>query len=210
MYALNLNRVLEFFSRIWVVPRKNDFRPLQIFCEGFFNEKKVIILETKVISVFAGLGKTYVGKKYKNVCDLQSSPYRYDYSNVNSNDYERLKYTEEKNVNPEWPNNYVKAIKSAMENYEVVLVPSNEDVRTLLIENNIPFIFILPDLNSREILLERYKERNNNEKLIKEVMEYFDNWSREQKDYSYPIYILEKNKYLENLLINLKILKEES
>lgn len=185
------------------------FRPLQIFCKGFFNEKKVIILETKVISVFAGLGKTYVGKKYENVCDLQSSPYRYDYSDVNSNDYERLKYTEEKNVNPEWPNNYVKAIKSAMENYEVVLVPSNEDVRTLLIENNIPFIFILPDLNSREVLLERYKERNNNEKLRKEVMEYFDNWSREQKDYPYPIYVLEKNKYLENLLIDLKILKEE-
>lgn len=34
------------------------------------------ISKIKVISVFAGLGKTTVGKKYPNVCDLQSSPYR--------------------------------------------------------------------------------------------------------------------------------------
>ena len=36
----------------------------------------------KVISVFAGLGKTTVGNKYSNVCDLQSSPYRCDYSMI--------------------------------------------------------------------------------------------------------------------------------
>lgn len=41
----------------------------------------------KVISVFAGLGKTTVGRKYSNVCDLQSSPYRCDYSSIDKNDY---------------------------------------------------------------------------------------------------------------------------
>lgn len=167
------------------------------------------ILKVKVISVFAGLGKTYVGKKYKNVCDLQSSPYRYDYRGVNFNDYEKLKYAGEKNVNPEWPNNYVVALKSAMENYDIVLVPSNEDIRALLLSNKIPFMFVLPTLDSREVLLERYKKRNNNEKLIGEVLNYFDNWSREQKDYPYPIYVLEKNKYLENFLLDLELVKEE-
>ena len=39
-----------------------------------------------VISVFAGLGKTYVGNKYSNVCDLVSSPYRYDYSGIDKKD----------------------------------------------------------------------------------------------------------------------------
>ena len=33
-------------------------------------------MSAKVFSVFAGLGKTYVGKKYPNVLDLQSSPCR--------------------------------------------------------------------------------------------------------------------------------------
>ena len=43
----------------------------------------------KVISVFAGLGKTTVGKKYSNVCDLQSSPYRFDYTDICIKDYEK-------------------------------------------------------------------------------------------------------------------------
>lgn len=163
-------------------------------------------MNIKVISAFAGLGKTYVGAKYKNICDLQSSPYRYNYQNVDSSDYEKLKYAEVKSVNPNWPHNYVEAIKSAIEKYDVVLVPSNEDIRNLLIENKIPFIFVLPSLDSREVLLKRYRGRQNNEKLIKEVMHYFDNWSRESKDYPYPILILEKEKYLEDLLIELKIL----
>lgn len=36
---------------------------------------------------------------------------------------------------------------------------------------------------------------------INEVMQYFDNWSRKQEDYLYPIIILEKDKYLEDILI---------
>ena len=39
-------------------------------------------MNIKVISVFAGLGKTTVAKKYPNVCDLRSSIYRCDYSNI--------------------------------------------------------------------------------------------------------------------------------
>ena len=51
-------------------------------------------MKGKVISVFAGLGKTTVGKKYSNVCDLQSSPYRCDYSLIDKNDYVALGYGE--------------------------------------------------------------------------------------------------------------------
>lgn len=63
----------------------------------------------KVISVFAGLGKTTVGKKYSNVCDWQSSPYRCDYSTIDKNDYEKMKYDLSRTPNPEWPNNYLKS-----------------------------------------------------------------------------------------------------
>ena len=108
-----------------------------------------------VISVFAGLGKTYVGSKYSNVCDLQSSPYRYDYSKIDKNDYEKKKNDLSRIVNPLWPNNYLDAIIDAREKYDVVLVPSNLDIRELLISNHIDFYFVLPsyDLDYREILL---------------------------------------------------------
>lgn len=163
----------------------------------------------KVISVFAGLGKTTVGKKYSNVCDLQSSPYRCDYSKIDTKDYEKMKYDPSRTPNSEWPNNYLKAIRKAMKQYDIVLVPSSLDVRDLLIDNNINFLFVLPsnDRENRKKLLERYRQRGNSDDLINDVMYNFDNWSRNQKDYNYPIMILDKDKYLEDLLLDMELLK---
>lgn len=163
----------------------------------------------QIISVFAGLGKTTVGNKYPNVCDLQSSPYRCDYSSINKKDYEKNKCNPKRKPNPKWPNNYLKAILEAITKYDLVLVPSSLDVRELLINNNIDFLFVLPsdDPDNRNKLLERYRLRGNNNDLINKVMYYFDNWSRSQTDYDYPIFILGKDKYLEDLLLEKGILK---
>lgn len=35
----------------------------------------------------------------------------------------------------------------------------------------------------------------------------FDNWSRNQEDYSYPIIILDKNRYLEDLFLDMGLIK---
>lgn len=43
--------------------------------------------------------------------------------------------------------------------------------------------------------------------LIHEVTNYFDTWSRNQKDYNYKIEIINKDKYLEDLLLDLGYLK---
>ena len=37
-------------------------------------------------------------------------------------------------------------------------------------------------------------------------MNYFDTWSRKQEDYSYPIMILEKDQFLEDLLLDLNLI----
>ena len=160
-------------------------------------------MKAKVISVFAGLGKTSVGNKYSNVCDLTSSKYRYDYSNINQEDYEKMKSDKGVVVNPFWPDNYLSALKDAIGKYDVVLVPSNEDIRLLLQRERIEFMFVLPSMDSKDMLLERYKDRGNNEILIKEVLGYFDNWSRDQRDYDYPIIILDEHDNLEDLLLKL-------
>ena len=165
-------------------------------------------MKPKVISVFAGLGKTTVGNKYPNVCDLQSSPFRCDYSNIKKEDYEKMKYDNSRIINPDWPNNYLKAILDAKEKYELVLVPSSLDVRNLLIDNNIDFLFVLPSTDCREILLQRYKDRGNSVEMINDVMYNFDTWSRHPGDYNYPIAILDKDKYLEDLLLELGFIKK--
>lgn len=56
-------------------------------------------------------------------------------------------------------------------------------------------------------LLEKYRLRGNSDDLIRDVMYHFDHWSRNQNDYDYPITILDKDKYLENLLIEIRLLK---
>lgn len=162
----------------------------------------------KVISVFAGLGKTTVGKKYSNVCDLQSSPYRFDYTDICIKDYENKKYDQSRTPNPEWPNNYLKAIEKSIQEYDITLVPSNQDIRGLLVKNNIDFMFILPskDKEIRKKLLKIYEKRGNNAALVKDVMYNFDNWSRNQKDYSYSIVVLDKDKYLEDLLLEKRLI----
>lgn len=78
-----------------------------------------------------------------------------------------------------------------------------------MINNNIDFLFILPsnDYDNRKKLLERYKQRGNSNELIKDVMYNFDNWSRNQEDYSYPIIILDKNRYLEDLFLDMGLIK---
>lgn len=169
-------------------------------------------MDVKVISVFAGLGKTTVGNKYENVCDLQSSPFRCDYSKIDPKDYEKMKYNKSRLKNPEWPNNYLKAMKESMDKYDLVLVPSSLDVRELLIKNNIKFLFVLPpkDNKTRKMLLERYQMRGNSKSLITDVMNNFDNWSRSEKDYDYPIAILESDKYLEDLLIDLNLINPKN
>lgn len=163
----------------------------------------------KVISVFTGLGKTTVGNKYANVYDLQSSPYRCDYSNISKDDYEKMKCISSRLANPEWPNNYLKAILKALNEYDIVLVPSNLDIRELLLNNNIDFILVLPNKDSeiREKLLQRYKLRGNSDELIESAMNNFDNWSRNQEDYNYPIIILDNNQYLEDILLDMKLIK---
>jgi hypothetical protein len=112
-----------------------------------------------IVSVFAGLGKSTVGNKYTNVCDLQSSPYRCIYDNYPSEDYEKLKYDSSRTPNPDWPDNYLQAIRAAIKRYDIVLVPSSEDVRELLIDNSLEFVFVMPSIEMKDDLLSRYVER---------------------------------------------------
>lgn len=167
------------------------------------NNQKKRGTNPKVICAFAGLGKTTLGKKYKNVCDLQSSAYKYDYTNIDEKDYEKMKHNQTRKRRKDWPMNYLLALKQATENYDLILVPANLDVRELLFANKVDFLFVLPSYNYRDILLERYKKRGNSPTMIENAMKDFDEWSRNQKDYPYPIVVLDKNKNLEDLMIEL-------
>ena len=81
-------------------------------------------------------------------------------------------------INLNWPNNYLKAIQNTINEYDLVLVPSSEDIRNLLEEKFIKFLFILASSDCRDILKQRYIDRNNNNDMIEDVMYNYDHWSR--------------------------------
>ena len=80
-----------------------------------------------IISGFGGVGKTELAKKYKNVIDLESSPYKYNYSGIDKLDFEQIKGKEGRKLNSNYPENYIKAIKQAVQKYDIVCVRYNAD-----------------------------------------------------------------------------------
>lgn len=66
-----------------------------------------------VVAGFGAIGKTYLGKKYKNVIDMESGNFAHINDDVLDIPIEKRKGTDIRPKNPEWPNNYFKAIIEA-------------------------------------------------------------------------------------------------
>ncbi len=130
---------------------------------------------SKIICAFAGLGKTYLSQKYSNVIDFDLQKFKYIY-NENITNFEEYKGLSNKIINKEWPQNYVKKLKEIMNKDKIILVPADEEVRQLLLLENISFVFVLPSFDSKDNLVERYKERGNSEKFIQRAIQNLIDW----------------------------------
>ena len=76
-----------------------------------------------VISVFPGLGKTTVSKRYPSIYDLQTSPFRRDQSNVKDVEgYEKDKGFGSNITNPNFPQNYLDALEEKRQENDIVIV----------------------------------------------------------------------------------------
>ena len=97
-----------------------------------------------------------------------------------------------------------------MNDYDIILVPVGLDVRELLEKNNIEYTLVIPDKNKefRNRLIKTFKQRENNKKLISNVLEYFDNWSRNPKDYSCKLELINNDEYLEDFLVRKKYISK--
>ena len=68
------------------------------------------MITTKVISGFPAIGKSFLASKFRTmVRDLESSDYHWM---KNSNDEFILNDAGQKIPNPDWPKNYIEAIKA--------------------------------------------------------------------------------------------------
>ncbi|MCI8291024.1 MAG: hypothetical protein HFJ25_02040 [Clostridia bacterium] len=154
-----------------------------------------------IIAGFATCGKSFLGKKYSNVIDLESSNYKHDNTNLKDIPVEARKGTK-REINKDWPNNYYKAISEATKKYDVVLVQLKPEHFDYFDKNNIKYSIAYPNINNWEDVMKKCINRGNNENFIKRLKSVFIPFYEDALQRNYEnLYIINKNETLESVLI---------
>ena len=154
-----------------------------------------------VIAGFAGIGKTSLAKKYKNVFDLESTAYKYDNTGSECFNEEQLK-GRKRGLNPLWPQNYINEIKAGMWEYDILLVKSNPDILKIYDKENISYIICYP---CREALIEykqKYIHRGNSAEWIERTINSYDSKVQQWDENPNKKIVLNRGETLEAYLIN--------
>lgn len=128
---------------------------------------------TKIISAFPGCGKT----TFFNMMDE-----KYDGDNTICIDSDSSKFSwvidQEGNKvrNIDFPNNYISHINENLGKYKYIFISTHDVVRDALIENEINFHIVYPELSMKEEYLERYVKRGNDDNFIKLLTENWEKW----------------------------------
>lgn len=126
-----------------------------------------------VIVGFGGIGKTELAKKYENIIDLESIFWKWQYSEKYTN-IEEYKSCKNRIQNTNFPQNYIEAIKENQKKYDIVLTAYNTTICECLKENEVSFLLCYPDKEAKDIYIERYRKRGNNENFINKNIESFE------------------------------------
>ena len=151
-----------------------------------------------IIAGFATCGKSILGKKYSNVLDLESSPFK----NIMRTDLsvEEQKGTK-REINPLWPQNYYDAIVEATKQYDIVLVQLKPEHFDYFDKHNIKYSIAYPNINNWEVVERRCIERGNNENFIRRLKQVFIPYYEDSIKRNYDkLYILNGNETLEDIL----------
>ena len=165
-----------------------------------------------IISGFGGVGKTYLAKKYKNVIDLESSPFKYDYSDIKKLDYEKLKGVKNRVLKKDYPENYIKAIKEAQKIYDIVCVRYNGDEDVDFYDTyGLEYIVCYPTKSDYKKYVQRFKDRGNSHEWIEKNKKYYEIAYARCKNFKGEKILLHDNETLEDALIkrNYKLIPKD-
>ena len=71
-----------------------------------------------------------------------------------------------KTINPDFPNNYIKKISELTDMGFNVLISSHKEVREALQAQGIKYTIVLPSLDMKEEMINRYLSRGNQENFV--------------------------------------------
>lgn len=160
---------------------------------------------TKIIAGFGGVGKTTLAKKYKNVLDLESTPYKYVVENYEQYDAEAVKGQgiAKKELNPNFPHNYIAAIQENIGKYDYILVWCHpEQSLPHLDKAGIDYEIFLPTREALDEYRQRFINRGNSEEYVNRVSskEGYDKRLPQWQALNKPIVYLEVGETLESYL----------
>ncbi len=160
-----------------------------------------------------GTGKTELEHQYKNVIDLDFQDYKYIYDeSIRHLPLEQRKgQTSLRIENPDYPNNFINAVLTELEQGKIVISLFIEHVFEAIDSytfkrnsKNIRIILAFPMSNIFEEYVDRFRKRGNGEEFIlrrrnefASLVELFNNTSNEE----YEKIILKSNQYLSEALI---------
>jgi len=166
----------------------------------------------KIIAAFAGVGKSFIGKKYENILDLESTYYKWLDNGVANLTEEERKGNKNRVLNPNWPQNYIAEILKQKDNYDIVLIQlsherlKNEQIFEYFNENKIEFYVARPNLSGWKYIEDRLRTRGNTEEFINQVKDNFEIFIEEFSKPQYNQIIIEDGEFLENALIKNKFI----
>ncbi|MDK2899137.1 MAG: hypothetical protein PWQ10_324 [Patescibacteria group bacterium] len=163
-----------------------------------------------IISGYPGIGKTTASKQHSNIIDLECSDYKWVYKDENTKNIkkEQRKGTKNRQLNPQWPGNYIEDIINYSLKYDFILISQQKELRSLLDDKNISYIICFPNLESKEYYINRYEKRGNNTSYITIQKQNYEKWVMELLNSPQQKIILTDNQYLEEYLIKNKMLQE--
>lgn len=150
----------------------------------------------QIIAAFHGTGKSYFTKKYDkefSIINLDTSNFSHKIDSFNI-----------KVSNPEFPHNFISTLTNLNSSYDLALIPIDKHVLNSLIEKNIDFELIYPDVSLRSDYVLRYIERGSSDDFIRFIDSKFEKLIHEiETNYLSikKIKLMSKTQFLSNVLI---------
>lgn len=136
-------------------------------------------MQTKIYSVFPGVGKTHFAQRsHLTVLDIDSSNFDKKY----------------------FPENYFEYIKGKIGKVDIILITCHLEIIKKLRDEGIEFTLVYPKKELKAEYIERYKKRNDKKKFIDSLSENWDRLiSNLEKQKVHKRIILKSAEYLEDI-----------
>ena len=118
-----------------------------------------------IVAGFSGIGKSYFASLHPDIAiDFVCMPFKY-FLDPEAHYDESSKADPNLDWNPEWPFNYVKALREQPSN-KIILIPSDWRVLDLLEKENTPYYLCYPVKRAKKVYRERYIKRGNSQEFL--------------------------------------------